>query len=72
MYGNSGTPWGMIQARKERDDLDQELRKLREMVLSALDTALTELNKPRGSRLKVRTILNGLRSHVAQISPKRL
>lgn len=67
MYGYRETPWGMIRARQERDELGQRLRDLREVVLAAADDALAELGKPRGSKAKAVDILRALRLHVTKL-----
>ncbi len=61
-----GTPWGMIRARQERDQFSGRVGYLRQTVLDAIEEALAELMKPRGSKKKVKEILNALRSEVSQ------
>jgi hypothetical protein len=59
----------MIQARKERDEMRGSLRNVEEIVLTAIDDAPAELEKPRGSKLQVKSMLEALRSRLRPSRP---
>ena len=59
-----GTPWGMIQARNDRDHLNIKLRDLRKMVFATVDEALAELEKPDGSKDRIAELLRRLRTDI--------
>ena len=61
---SSGTPWGMINARRERDNYRSDLSILHHKVAVGLDQALRELEKPRISKVKIIEILQSLRMQI--------
>lgn len=66
MYGQGGPPWGMIQARRERDELSRTLWDLKQTVLTAVEDALAEMEKPHRSKAKVKDILRTLQVRLTQ------
>ena len=61
---SSGAPWGMINARRERDTYRDDLSRLHRMIALGLEEALRELEKPKISNVKITEILQRLRTQL--------
>lgn len=59
-----GTPWGMINARRERANYRGDLPTMRHKVAIGLDEAVHELDKPLISKVKITEILLGSRAQL--------
>ena len=70
MYNQRGTPWGMIQARRQRDQITDTYSHLKKAVLAGVEEALAELEKRRVSKVKVKEILTRVRE--CAISPENI
>ena len=70
MYSQRGTPWGMIQARRQRDEITDTYSGLKKVLLAGVEEALAELGKRRVSKVKVKEIL--IRMRECAISPENI